>query len=374
MTVRSILPGLIISSLLSISIYASRQILVGNQSFSNDRLYAHLAEKDLDLSLAGGWKTEQRQRAARLLKQFYRDRGFPLAEVRLQIREKDFVFEILEGPKARLGWVEFTGNQALSSEQLRELSKFNDYLDFDHLEKSLEEIRSAYRNAGYVRATVEAPRIDVLEVRSDDHFPVPFRERIENRIRLTIPVEEGPQYSYGKISLPPDLINLQLSPPGAGVVYNESELLSFRDRVVQHFKEQGRLLKDFRIYQRIDDILEQVHLDVQYELLPPLTIRRIDFVGNSRYPDSFYRRELKVPEGKELDPQTLETSLRELKRTGVLASVSKDDIELIIDYTHWKPISSFTSMRRNPGKFFIPSERMDSAGWKQPYSTPSQTC
>ena len=321
-------------ALLSLPLFAKQQPLStfsGNQVFSDTELLSYLFERDLDLTSAQRAKPEQIERAARLLRQFYQDRGYPLATAQGHSNNTVLSFQIVEGPRARLGWVEFVGNQALPAQELQEFFDLNTYLDFNELDKKLDQIRRLYRDSGYPQVKVGSPEIEVLETETADHFPFPFRRNCQNRILLTIPINEGNRYRYGTLSLPKELSNLPSPAVESGEVYRLSDLLLLRQKVLSHFKNQGKLIKDLKIYQYIDEKTQRVNIDVRCELLPPLIVKKIEFVGNEHYPDSFYRRELKLEEEEILDAKKLEESLLQLKETGVLASLSEDDVELSVN-------------------------------------------
>ena len=158
-------------------------------------------------------KPDTAEQMARRLERFYKHRGFPLASVRVEKGQGNPTLQISEGPRASLGFIQFQGNQVFSNQQLVELASLDDHFESDRLEKGLAEIRRAYRNKGYVDVEVGPVDLGVMEVEKEDHFPVPFRRRVENRVRLTIPIKEGPRYYYGAVHLPEELLEAELLPP-----------------------------------------------------------------------------------------------------------------------------------------------------------------
>ena len=280
--------------------------LAGNQSFSDDQLLTSLRRNVSDFNLLLLYKPDTAEHMARSLELFYKKRGFPLANVVVEKGQGNPTLQIAEGPRASLGLVQFQGNHLFSNQQLLESASLDNYFESDEVEKGLAEIRRVYRNEGYAGVEVGPVLMKIVEVEKKDHFPVPFSRQVANRDRLTIPVTEGPRYYYGAVYLPKELLDAELRPPERGEVYREEELLLFRQRVENHFLKQNRLVEKIDVYQNIRADAGLVDLSLQYQLLPQVVIRRIEFEGNNRYPDSFYRRDLKIAEQDLLDPQKLE--------------------------------------------------------------------
>lgn len=300
----------------------------GNRTFSQSELQDYLLSRQLDLRLVGHSPDDLR-RARRLLEQFYRDRGFPLARVELK-QVSRLPFEVVEGPRAEIGEIRFSGNQRFTAATLRNLFTTTGRLDFDELEEDLDELREFYRNWGFAKVQVGNPRLEVVERSRPDHFPWPGRQKVLREVDVTIPVQEGAEFSYERVDVPanfPDDIEL----PRTGELYRSSRIEELRNQITQHYFDQGQLLDGFQILEDVREASASVDLLVIYRILPPLTVRRIEFQGNLRYPDSFYRRELALEEEDFLDPRKIQQSLEALARIGVLESISETDVEIRID-------------------------------------------
>lgn len=303
---------------------ADVDVFAGNRNFSDDQLVTSLKRNIPDFSLLSLYKPDTAEQMARSVERFYKQQGFPLANVLVEKGQGNPILKISEGPRASLGLVQFEGNHLFSDQQLLESASLDDYFESDEMEKGLAEIRRAYRNEGYAGVEVGPVVMKVVEVEKKDHFPVPFNRQITKRARLTIPIKEGPRYHYGAVYLPQDVLDAELNPPEKGQLYREEDLLLFRERVENHFLERNRLVETINVYQNLRADADLVDLSLQYQLLPPLVIGKITFEGNSRYPDSFYRRDLKIDEQDLLDPQRLKESLSEIGKTGVLESYAAE--------------------------------------------------
>ncbi len=302
--------------------------ITGNRSISTRQLTRYLETKQVSLEELSAGDTSQLERARRLIRIFYQRKGYPLARVDEQGVGAGWSLRVNEGPRARLGSVLFEGNRALPAPRLRGLLGASGRLDFDRLEAGLDRIRHAYRDAGYPEVDLETPRVEVVERTERDHFPLPFRRVRRQRVRLTVPLEEGAQYRFGAVPPHPDCADVAY--PERDEVYSVSRLLELRNQLQRCFFEQGRLLQDLQVAESFQSESNRVDLRVHASLLPPLEIGRIEFRGHQRFPDPFYRRELLIEEGRLLDPRLLEASLSRLLATGALRSLDRSHVELAL--------------------------------------------
>ena len=323
--------ALILSGLFLPTAKAQPQVWIeGNQAFSQSDLGSYLRNRQIDLSLLANSADTDLQRARRLLEQFYRDRGFPLARVWLNPKPYNSRFGMNEGPRAELGEIRFRGNSRFAEKTLRQLFSGGDRLDFNELEADLEKVRALYRNWGYPRVHVGTPEVEVVERTQKDHFPLPFRDKSAPQADLTVPIREGPEFHVNRGAVP-DGFPPEIPLPKPGDLYRESDLAELRNSITEYYFEMGKLLDGFQILEDFKDETATLDLMVLYKVLPELTVNRIEFRGNLRFPDSFYRRELPLQEEQALDPRLLQTSLRALAQVGVLEGISADDVEIVID-------------------------------------------
>ena len=304
----------------------------GNHALSEDEIASHLSRKGLSLDDPSKLTAQEKERAVLLVRQLYQDRGCPLVRVERQASSQGLLLTIAEGPKAKMGWVEFRGNQAISNQQLAQLLKLKGKLDYDRLHQGLAGIRQLYRDSGYPLVEVEQSALHVLERQERRHFPLPFRNVDRNRIRLVVGIKEGTHFRFGTVELPPGLGLEELTPPREGEVYSEKQLFEFRLRVIRTFAARGRLVRRLEILQHPSEPDGRMDIRVRFELYPPLTVGRITFEGNQAYPDKFYRRELAFSEDQVFDLRKLARSLEAVNSTGVLKEpLTESDVELLID-------------------------------------------
>lgn len=166
--------------------------LEGNRKISDTRLLNELDVRQgdyLDLFAV--------RAGAEQLRDFYRRRGYPFAEVRLEedrLVVGQVVYQIEEGPRTRIRKVTFAGNEAFSDRELlkaiqsrpRKFLLFPVYYDPEQLDSDVESLEEAYHKYAF---------LDVKASSSVELSP----NRKEARITFTI--EEGPQYRVASIDL-----------------------------------------------------------------------------------------------------------------------------------------------------------------------------
>ncbi len=314
---------LLLAILSPLSLYATT--ISGNASFPEHELLEYLATHDVHFTDLSRAEPDQLKRSRQLLEFFYQDRGHLLTEVKPGVAP--FVFHIVEGPRVSSIRVYAEGNHEVCDKTLKQL--LGDSNRISRIREGILRIRKAYRDRGFLEATLKGPSIEVIE--GPDRWPIPLPAgKPGYRANLRLSIEEGPRFRYGHLQLPPPGHGLPVETPRKGEYYSEAELVDLRQNLVAHFRKDGRFLSDIQIQLRVNRVTLSVDLEVSFQILPALSIRKIEFDGDSVFSDSFYRRELRLRESGPLDPRNLEQSLKALLRTGALTSIERDDVEITV--------------------------------------------
>src|SRR5690606_28938822 len=135
------------------------------------------------------------------------------AEIEPQVRQippssVEVVFNIEEGPKVKLGSIDFEGNTVISDRGLKRSMKalkpigipksiifedlFSKTFDVRKLEADKEMVRNAYQTRGYFRASVPRHDLEIVDKQGRKMFPVPFLfKKTKKRAQVTMHIEEG---------------------------------------------------------------------------------------------------------------------------------------------------------------------------------------
>ena len=254
------------------------------------------------------------------IKNLYDEKGYELAEVKLieggKPEDRRVIFEIFEGPKVKLGTIDFVGNTIVSGALLRTkigsrtpLLSFGGSFRRDDIDADVRKLIDYYQGMGYLEVKVS---------------PVIRNGAGVGDRRLTFVVSEGIQYKVRNITFQG---NEKLSTADlksklvlhSGQHYNESmretDLKALRDR----YAAIGCVdieIRDERKYTDQPGVIDMVYDVKEGDLYQ---IGEINIAGNQRTRDKVIRRELLmsglVP-GQPLDGNRLEIARKRLAGLG----------------------------------------------------------
>jgi outer membrane protein insertion porin family len=265
---------------------------------------------------------------ARLLELYQRSGRFSAKiEPKLIMRPQnrvDIVYEIEEGPVAKIADIRFIGNKVFASSDLEEvirsredcwycfLSDFDKY-DPDRLAYDQEMLRKFYTTQGYADFQVKS---SIAELTTD-----------KREFYITFTVDEGKQYTLNKVDFesglkgtdPEALRAKVLTVPGDE--YNSDAIETSIDNLVGEMGNQGYAFVD------IDPQLKRNEKDGTIDLTyvinegPRVYVERIDITGNVRTLDEVVRREFRLAEGDPFSTEKLQRTEQRLKNLGFFENV-----------------------------------------------------
>ncbi len=210
------------------------------------------------------------------LKAFYKDKQY-LVDVQGKVEKvnDDYVnlkFIISEEKKGRILEVVFEGNHAIRSKVLKKAMKSrNSWLFVSHYYDSLvyeedqEKIEKLYKDKGYVlvKVTMEDPQV------------IPNRKGV----LLRVLIDEGPQYSTGKIEIGGNRLFSAQEVNAAvhsksSTIYNQSEMEKDASRLYDLYADQGYVMTDVNHQLSLDT--EKRVVNISYEIRESIR----SFVGN----------------------------------------------------------------------------------------------
>lgn len=250
--------------------------------------------------------------------------------VQLEQNRVDLVFEIDEGPLTGVQRINFINNNVFDDGDLRDIMltkesrwwrflSSNDTYDPDRLNYDREQIRRFYLRNGYADFRVLSSVAELTPNR-EDFF-------------ITLTVEEGQRYKFGKIEIKSDIPEIDpesLRPAIAaktGEWYNadliESSINALSDRLgdLQYaFTEIDPLLQRNQDTQTVDLVFE-------LKESPRVFVERIDISGNIATLDKVVRREFLLVEGDPFSISKLRRSEQRVKDLGFFEDVEVRTVE-----------------------------------------------
>ena len=320
----------------------------GMKSFKESDVLESFRDMRVGLTVDSPFDPAKLPKARKAIRSLLDQNGKPLGRVETSTEEITsssigLTFTIDEGPKVRIGKIDFEGNTVLSSAELRgalELNKVrspmvifkgHDKFIMDKLEYDLHvNMLEKYRAVGYINAKAGEPKVEIVE--GPQGMLYGFR-KTKQQYYITIPIEEGEQFFYGSFELEgvssfdPEALRLAyLVQPGAVVDY--VALKKANEDIKKLYSTRGFLDMDaIPELTPNDDRTMDVTITVvegkQY------IVDKIEFSGNTRTRDKVLRREMFIEEQQPFNGHLLEVSIQRLNQLGFFEPIQEEDYEVV---------------------------------------------
>ncbi len=294
----------------------------------NDEISSEDLEKEIDVQPFQVFDLQAVKRNVAKLTQQYVEKGFYLAEVSYEIREVgpgevDVVFVVDEHAKVVVKEIRFLGNEKIPAGDLKAamLTQEGDFFSFltgsgtyreDVFARDLQLAQGVYYDNGYINVKFGKP---TTALSADKQF-----------LYITIPVEEGEQFSIGKVDFAGDILTTK------------------EDLFAKMSTESGQIFSRSRLQRDIQALTDVYHDEAYaYVNITPLTAvhardrivdltfdiqkgkkvrwERIEIVGNDKTRDKVIRRELRVYEGELYNGTRLRQSRARVNALGFFETV-----------------------------------------------------
>lgn len=298
----------------------------------NDRISTEDLEKEINLKSRSIYTKSRVQDDLKRLLEVYRRNGRYSANITpkivpLEQNRIDLVYEITEGPEAKIRHITFIGNDSFSKSTLERVMNSeeeawwrflsnNDKYDPERLNYDQELLRRFYQEQGYADFKVTSA-IAELAPNKDSFF-------------LTFTLSEGPQYTFGKVDVESQLGKNEPLPDftesiitKTGELYNASNVETTVDNLIQALGDRGFAFVDIVPETKRRDNGEHV-IDLAYKIKPGprVYIERINIFGNSRTLDEVIRREFRLAEGDAYSSTKMKRSEQRLNNLGYFEKVT----------------------------------------------------
>ena len=258
----------------------------------------------------------------------YVEKGYYLASVDYEVKpvnesEVDVWFVVDEHSKVEIREVSFIGNQRVKDEELANTigTRKGGALSFitdtgiyqeDQFERDLLLITAYYYDRGFINVKLGAPQIRL--------------SRDKKYMYLSIPIDEGPVFSIGKIDFKGDLLGpereyyerLKIQ---TGETFNRSKVGEDINKLNDFYKDKGYAYVNITPLTNIDLDKRIVHLSFEIEKGKKVYFERINIRGNSKTRDKVIRREMRVSEGELYNQTNLDISKKRITALGFFEKV-----------------------------------------------------
>jgi outer membrane protein insertion porin family len=336
----------------------------GLRSITTSEIIQLLKDRKADLSPNSPYDPARVRRAEAVIRQILIERGHQNAAVQARMENAGanaatVTFAVDEGPTLRIESITIDGNKTLSSRELKSamrliketgpltrLARKDTYEDL-RLNDDIARIRMLYAAHGYVRANVEQPLIEIrpktvyrtlpfIKPEFPLGLPIPFWSRQEQRMHLTLKVEENAQYRVGEVRVTgskefsEDRVRFMLGMI-PGTVYNEERLRKGLANLRRLYGERGYIKFTAVPVYDFAESQKRINLTVNIDEDRKFYVNRIWFTGNTTTRDKVIRRELVLNEGDVFNSTSWELSLLKLNQLGYFEPIGPQDTEMKVD-------------------------------------------
>jgi outer membrane protein insertion porin family len=250
----------------------------------------------------------------------YQEKGYKDTNVKTEIKTDEktgrstVTFAITEAGKTIIKRIGFEGNTHFTARQLRKVIKSRRHTIFSFLDKSgrvdqellaqdIDALRDFYQNRGYEDVKIGDPTVTRTEGKAD--------------VELTFPIEEGPQYHVGSITVGSTKLFTAEEIGTAlllkeGSVYSPAAVQADIKRIQDAYGSRGYI--DTQVIPVMTPgANRQIDLTYRIDEGSQSYVERVDISGNTRTKDKVIRRELAIGPGDVYNSVLAEASKTRLK-------------------------------------------------------------
>ncbi|MCJ8160665.1 outer membrane protein assembly factor BamA [Acinetobacter zhairhuonensis] len=262
------------------------------------------------------------------LEQQYVQQGRYDADVKVTTTAKpnnrvDLLLEFNEGQAAKVVDINVIGNTVFSDSDIQQafavkesswssIVSRNDRYAREKMAASLEALRALYLNAGYINFDITNSSLNLSEDKK--------------RIFIEVSVNEGQQFKFGETKFlgdalykPEELKAMQIYKDGS--TYSQEKVNAVKQLLLRKYGNAGYYYAEVNVVPQINN--ETRVVDLNYYINPgqQVTVRRINFTGNTKTSDEVLRREMRQMEGALASNEKIDLSKVRLERTGYFKTV-----------------------------------------------------
>jgi len=327
----------------------------GAKSVSTSDILDRFKERKVGLTVESMYDPNVVNHAAVVLKDLIAEHGHEFATVTPELRRippssLEVIFNVVEGPKIKVGDITILGNKAFSQrEVIRAMKNLKPYgipnsilfenlfpstFDASKLEEDKERVRDAYQKEGYFTAKALDQTLKVRDVGGavgGIHLPI-VKENHPGKVEdITLPVEEGQRYYLGKTDFTGVKLfrsteflarQFQMAPND---VFSTEKLRNGLKNLTKVYSQFGYI--DYVAEPQIDIVpnTNKINLTLNVDEGKQFFVRRIDFTGNTTTRDKVIRREILIDEGDVYNSTLWDASILRLNQLGYFEALKENE-------------------------------------------------
>ena len=325
---------------------------VGLSSVSQSDVLDRFKQDKVGLSVESQYDPTRIKKAEVSIRNLLSEHGRQFSTIRSEVRQippaaVGLTFVVKEGPKVKVGKINFEGAKNIKPRILRGAMKnlkpvgiphsvflesiFAKTYDATKLEEDTERVRAEYQNRGYFKATVGDPK---TQMRDTGHkgFHIPLLQAGPGKaVDLTMQIDEGDKYKLGKITFKnnktiqnANILRAQF-PIKDGDTFSREKVAKGLENLRKAYGTLGFINFTSVPGTTFDDDKKLIFLEIDVDEGKQFYVRRIEFQGNTTTRDKVIRREMVLEEGGVYNSRMWELSLQRLNQLSYFDQLKPDD-------------------------------------------------
>ncbi|ATO20747.1 outer membrane protein assembly factor BamA [Acinetobacter sp. LoGeW2-3] len=262
------------------------------------------------------------------LEQQYMQQGRYDADITVKTTPKpnnrvDLLIEFVEGKAAKVFDINIIGNTVFKEDEIKQafaikesswnsIISRNDRYAREKMAASLEALRAMYLNRGYINFNINNSSLNLSEDKK--------------HVFIEVSVDEGEQFKFGETKFLGDALYstdelkvLQLYKNGE--IYSQEKVNAVKQLLLRKYGNAGYYFAEVNVVPEINKDTKLVDLNYYINPGQQVTVRRINFTGNSKTADEVLRREMRQMESALASNEKIDLSKVRLERTGFFKTV-----------------------------------------------------
>jgi outer membrane protein insertion porin family len=299
-----------------------------------------LQENSILLATFSYYDPAKLKRSEKIIRDMLQKKGYNQGTVSVDVKESgpqqvDISIIVDQGPITRIGAIEFPGigNSRVTTKfllggmknnkrhSLFTLLGSNDVFNKEKIKEDIEGIKHRMKQKGYLEAKVGTPETSMFDQKS-------AFGKIQKMQRIHIPIQPGPQYRVGAITINGNKIVKSNYLKGLvtmkkGEVYNIKKRDKIREQIQQIYGNLGYIYSHVAPVENLDPAKKVADLTLNIQEGEVAYIGKLEFEGNTFTKDHVLRREWLLQEGKRFNSGWLKNCITRMKQQG-LVDIAKE--------------------------------------------------
>lgn len=326
----------------------------GLKSITTSEVLDRFKERRVGLTPESTYDRNKVQRAQVVLQDYLAERGRQFATVMPELQpfppsSLNILFKVDEGPKVKVGTIDFEGNTAYSDRVVRRAMRnlrpigiprsiyaenlFARTYDSTKLEEDEQRIVQFYQSQGYFTTRVTGQSVNIVDVGGGKfRLPLIHPNRPGKNANIAISIEEGRLYHLNTINFvgvklfrTPEELFPQIFRMKQGDPFSTEKLQKGFDELRKLYGRFGYI--NFLVEPEPEPIpgSDKINLTLRFDEGNQFFVRRIDFSGNTTTRDKVIRRELLIDEGDPFNTDLWRLSILRLNQLGYFETLKETD-------------------------------------------------